>query len=525
MAKLQAYLRLLKAGFILAREGVFIAPPNANPPYGAQVLLWVAQRIARPESDEIARSERLNAALDKLGPSYIKLGQFLATRPDIVGSDIAGGLGKLRDEIPAFGSEAARQIIHDSLNRDTENLYSSFSEPIAAASIAQVHKATIDTPEGERIVAVKVLRPNVRKRFQKDLESFYAVAHLAERFVPSTRRLRPVAVVDTLKRSVVMEMDLRLEAAALSEMADQSADDPFFTVPKIDWNRTGRDVLTIDWIDGLKLTDMAALDAAGINRPKLATDLIQVFLRHALEYGFFHADMHQGNLFVCPDGTIVAIDFGIMGRIGPKERQFLAEILFGFVQRDYLRVAQVHFEAGYVPAHHSIEDFAQALRAVGEPIHGQSANDISMASLLGLLFEITELFDMATRTELIMLQKTMVVVEGVSRSLDDEFDMWKASEPVLREWLAAHLGPGAKLEQAVSGMSSVGKLLQELPVLAERASHMSRELDAAIENGFRLDNGSLNFLAKKQGEQNRYVRYSVTTLAVLGSMLALAFLL
>ncbi|MBL4647235.1 MAG: ubiquinone biosynthesis protein UbiB, partial [Rhizobiales bacterium] len=219
--------------------------------------------------------------------------------------------------------------------------------------------------------------------------------------------------------------------------------------------------------------------------------------------------------------TIIAIDFGIMGRIGPKERQFLAEILYGFVKRDYLRVAQVHFEAGYVPAHHSIEDFAQALRAVGEPIHGQSADDISMASLLGLLFEITELFDMETRTELIMLQKTMVVVEGVSRSLDDGFDMWQAAEPVLREWLTAHLGPGAKLEQAVKGVSSIGRLMQELPELAERASRMSRELDGAIENGFRLDKESIALLARKQAEQNRYARYAVTTLAVLGSLLAL----
>ncbi|MBL4646140.1 MAG: 2-polyprenylphenol 6-hydroxylase, partial [Rhizobiales bacterium] len=443
MAKPTAYLRLLKAVFTLAREGVFSVPSRTDVPKDVAVLLWIADRIARPESEVLDRGERLNAALDKLGPSYIKLGQFLATRPDIVGNDIAKGLGALRDDVPAFGSEAAREIIRNNLNRDVEKLYSSFSEPVAAASIAQVHKATITTPDGEREMAVKVLRPNVRARFQRDLESFYAVAHLAERFIPSTLRLRPVAVVDTLARSVVMEMDLRLEAAALSEMADQSADDPLFSVPKIDWSRTGRDVLTIDWVDGLKLTEIEALDAAGLDRKKLATDLIQVFLRHALEHGFFHADMHQGNLFVHPDGTIIAIDFGIMGRIGPKERQFLAEILYGFVKRDYLRVAQVHFEAGYVPAHHSIEDFAQALRAVGEPIHGQSADDISMASLLGLLFEITELFDMETRTELIMLQKTMVVVEGVSRSLDDGFDMWQAAEPVLREWLTAHLGPGA----------------------------------------------------------------------------------
>lgn len=500
LASPAAYGRLVRAGFVLAREGVFQALPREDAPWIVRLGLSITDLIARSGTGGLSQAERLTTALNRLGPSYIKMGQFLATRPDIVGADMAAGLGRLRDEVPPFGDGKARAVIETNLNRSVDTLFADFSEPIAAASIAQVHKARIEVPDigvdGEtdtlvKHVAVKVLRPDVRRRFSRDLDSFYAAAHLLELVSPASRRLRPVAVVDTLARSTVLEMDLRLEAAALSEMAELSKDEPYFAVPTIDWDRTGRDVLTIDWIDGLKLTDLEALDAAGLDRPALAVRLIQTFLRHAVDYGFFHADMHQGNLFVEETGVIKAIDFGIMGRIGPAERRFLAEILYGFIRRDYLRIAEVHFEAGYVPPKHSVEDFAQALRAVGEPIHGQSADDISMASLLGLLFEITELFDMKTRTELIMLQKTMVVVEGVARSLDENFDMWSAAEPVVRDWLTKNLGPSARLEQAAEGVSAIGRLLKDLPELAERASRLSKlveeETEAAQE---RRQNGS-----------------------------------
>lgn len=518
-----AYLRLVKAGFVLAREGVFSLLPKEDAPLAVRLGLWCADRIAQKGVDHKSKGERLNAALNRLGPSYIKLGQFLATRPDIVGPDIAEGLGKLRDDVPAFPDATARKIIAANLNRAVDVLFSSFSAPVAAASIAQVHKATIVDAESEKTVAVKVLRPDVRRRFQKDLESFYAAARLVQTLDPSARRLRSVAVVDTLARSVTMEMDLRIEAAALSEMADIAHNDPLFAVPAIDWDRTGRDVLTIDWIDGLKMTDLEGLEAAGHDKSALATNLIQIFLRHALNHGFFHADMHQGNMFVDETSRIVAIDFGIMGRIGPKERKFLAEILYGFIKRDYLRIAEVHFEAGYVPAAQSVEDFAQALRAVGEPIHGQSAQDISMAKLLGLLFEITELFDMQTRTELLMLQKTMVVVEGVSRSLDSSFDMWSAAEPVLRDWLTDNLGPTAKLEQAASGLSSFGRLLNELPKLADRAAHASQALDEMAQAGLRLDDASLKRLAHYQARENQTSRFALVVMALSAAAVALAY--
>lgn len=523
MASVFAYLRLVKAGFVLAREGIFSIAPREDVPPPAQAALWVADFIARKGVDDVGKGERLTKALNRLGPSYIKLGQFLATRPDIVGLDIAQGLGNLRDKVPPFDDAIARQLIRENLNRDVDTLYKNFGEAVAAASIAQVHKADVEIDGVVKPVAVKVMRPDVRGRFQRDLASFYAAAHLIERVNPASRRLRPVAVVDTLARSVMMEMDLRLEASALSEMTEQCEGDLNFAVPTIDWDRTGRDVLTIDWIDGLKMTELDALEAAGHDKQKLAQNLIQTFLRHALYHGFFHADMHQGNLFVDAAGRIVAIDFGIMGRIGQKERRFLAEILYGFVKRDYLRIAEVHFEAGYVPKTQLVEDFAQALRAVGEPIHGQSAQDISMAKLLGLLFEITELFEMKTRTELIMLQKTMVVVEGVARSLDEDFDMWSAAEPVLREWLTDNLGPAAKIEQAASGFSSIGRLLNELPLLAERTANASQALDDLTHKGLRLDDETLARLAKFQAHENRSGRIALGVLAVSAAIVALAY--
>ena len=283
-----------------------------------------------------------------------------------------------------------------------------------------------------------------------------------------------IEVVATLARSVAIEMDFRLEAAALSEMAENTREDKDFRVPAVDWNRTAREVLTLEWIDGTPLSDHAALAAKGFDLPALGRNVIQSFLRHALRDGFFHADMHPGNLFVDDDGRLVAVDFGIMGRLGPKERRFLAEILFGFITRDYQRTAQVHFDAGYVPRHHSVESFAQAIRAIGEPIHNRTAEDISMAKLLMLLFEVTGLFDMRTRPELLLLQKTMVVVEGVARSLDPKLDMWKTADPVVREWIARHLGPAGKLEGAVEGAGEIGRFAAQVPSLLTARRRIDR---------------------------------------------------
>jgi ubiquinone biosynthesis protein len=398
------------------------------------------------------------------------------------------------------------------LDRPLESLFSHFGEPVAAASIAQVHRAHLPAEAGrpDIDVAVKVLRPGIEARFKRDLADMRFGASLIERLAPAMRRLRPSAVVETLARSVAIEMDLRLEAAALSEMAENTREDADFHVPSVDWERTAKEVLTLEWIDGVPLNHIAEIEAAGHDRQTLARVVIQSFLRHALRDGFFHADMHQGNLFVDAQGRLVAVDFGIMGRLGEKERRFLAEILYGFITRDYRRVAEVHFEAGYVPRTHAIGDFAQAIRAIGEPIHQRRADQISMAKLLSLLFEVTGLFDMTTRTELVMLQKTMVVVEGVGRLLDPKLDMWATADPVVREWITRHLGPAGRLEQAAAGLGALMTAAAKLPELVIRAERLLARYDAPEQpgqnstGGMRLDEASIEALGRAEARGARW---------------------
>ncbi|PSM16926.1 MULTISPECIES: 2-polyprenylphenol 6-hydroxylase [Nitratireductor] len=511
MSTAGAYFRLARAGWVMVREGVFAALPG-DQLVGLPKLGWRLSRIlARRRAAGRDRSENLSKAAARLGPSYVKLGQFLATRPDVVGADVALDLASLQDRMETFPRAQAVATVEASLGRPVDQLYGTFGDPVAAASIAQVHRAT--SVETGAPVAVKVIRPGVRRRFFHDLESYFVAARLQERFIPASRRLRPVEVTQTLAQTTKIEMDLRLEAAALSEIAENTKDDPGFRVPTVDWARTGRDVLTLEWIDGVKLSDIEGVRAAGHDLEALSVSLIQTFLRHTLRDGFFHADMHPGNLFVQADGTIVAVDFGITGRLGKKERRFLAEILYGFITRDYRRVAEVHFEAGYVPANHDVAAFAQAIRAIGEPIHGQPAETISMARLLTLLFEVTELFDMTTRTELVLLQKTMVVVEGVSRSLDPAFNMWKAAEPVVREWIASHLGPQGMLSDARDGVAAVLSLARQAPELAARTEKLSREIDHMAEHGLRFDDATAKAIGKAEARAARSGRIALWVIA------------
>jgi ubiquinone biosynthesis protein len=474
----------------------------------------VARLFTRRRARGRQRDQLLAKAVDRLGPSYVKLGQFLATRPDVVGAEIATELASLQDRMATFPTAEAVAEIELSLGRPIGDLYARFDEPVAAASIAQVHPAVIRLEGGaERKVAVKVIRPGVRRRFLADLESYFLAASLQERFMPATRRLRPVEVTKTLAQTTKIEMDLRLEAAALSELAENTKDDPGFRVPWVDWERTGRDVVTMEWIDGIKMSDVEALRAAGHDLEKLAALLVQSFLRHTLRDGFFHADMHPGNLFVEAGGTIVAVDLGISGRLGRKERRFLAEILYGFIVRDYRRVAEVHFEAGYVPRDHDIDAFAQAIRAIGEPIHGQPAETISMARLLTLLFEVTELFDMQTRPELVLLQKTMVVVEGVARTLDPAFNMWRTSEPVVGDWIRRNLGPRGLMEDARDGAAALISLARQAPDLAARAERLSREIDAMAENGLRFDDATAERIGRAEARRTRSGRVALWVIA------------
>jgi ubiquinone biosynthesis protein len=506
-------VRLGRAGVVFAREGVLALVDTNKLPLPARAALRGARLIERPGGERAA--VRLAAALTRLGPTYVKLGQFLATRPDVVGMALARDLESLQDKMAPFPQSEAEAAVATALATPLLKAFASFGPAVAAASIAQVHRAEVESAEGRRPVAVKVLRPGIERRFQIDFDAFRFAAGAAENVSAEARRLRLVEVVDTLARTVAIEMDLRLEAAAIAEMAENTKIDPDFRVPAVDWERTARNVLTLEWINATPLSDRERIEATGFDLKHLARALIQTFLRHALRDGFFHADMHPGNLFVDDAGHLIAVDFGIMGRLGPNERRFLAEILYGFITRNYRRTAEVHFEAGYVPPRHSVDSFAQAIRAIGEPIHNRPASEISMAKLLTLLFEITGLFDMRTRPELLLLQKTMVVVEGVARALDPALDMWATAEPVVREWVERHLGPAGRIEDAAEGAAEVGRFLGGVPGLLARGARIADQLDAATRDGLVLAPDTVKAIGAAEARRNRWTAVALWVIAAL----------
>ncbi len=459
--------RLIRTGATFERTGamrVVLEAMNVPPRlrFVARVMGWPFAFLGLKGDPALPPVTR---ALTALGPAYIKFGQILSTRPDIVGLELANQLRYLQDQLPPFPQAQARAMIESELERPVDLLFSSFSEPVAAASIAQVHRARV-AETGEE-VAVKVLRPGIVRAFRRDIDAFYLAAGMIERLLPSTRRLRPTDVIAHFEGVVMGELDLRLETAAAAEFAANTEGDAGFRVPRPVWHLSGRSVMTLGWAEGAPLGDNDAIDALGVDRRELGERVLQLFLKHALRDGYFHADMHQGNLKVAANGDLIAYDFGIMGQIDEYARRVYAEILFGFIRKDYRRVAEVHFEAGYVPADRDIDEFARALRSVGEPIFGMDATRISMARLLNYLFEVTERFGMETRTELILLQRTMVVVEGVARSLNPSINIWNVAQPVVEEYIRTSLGPAALMRDLARAASMLGRFGPHLPALVE----------------------------------------------------------
>ncbi|MBO9443221.1 2-polyprenylphenol 6-hydroxylase [Phaeobacter italicus] len=472
-------VRLIRTGATFERTGamqVVLDAFEAPKPLRilARTLGWPFKWLGYKGDPSMPPATR---ALTALGPAYIKFGQVLSTRPDVVGQDMAQQLRVLQDQLPPFSRDEAIAQVERELGQPVSQIYSEFSEPIAAASIAQVHRARL--VDSGREVAVKVLRPGIERAFNKDVDAFYFAARIADLFAPGARRLKPMDVIEHFDGVVQGELDLRLESAAASEFAANTKGDEGFQLPEILWNYSARRVMTLGWADGLPIGDNAALDAAGHDRADLARRVLSLFLRHALRDGYFHADMHQGNMKVAANGDIIAYDFGIMGHIDEYTRRVYAEILFGFIKRDYKRVAEVHFEAGYVPADRDVDEFARALRAVGEPIFGMDASHISMGRLLNYLFEVTERFGMETRTELILLQRTMVVVEGVARSLDPHINIWETARPVVEDYIKKSIGPRAVVSDLLETAKVMARFGPRLPALVEQAliaqSHLSDE--------------------------------------------------
>ena len=461
-------LRLIRTGATLERTGAMPVILNAlDAPKTlkfAARFVWPFQFLGRKGDQSLPPAPR---ALTAMGPAYIKFGQILSTRPDVVGQELADQLRVLQDKLPPFSTKVAKQSFKAEIGIDADEVFSAFSEPVAAASIAQVHRGQLrDTGHS---VAIKVLRPEIERAFQRDIDTFYFAARLVEFVSPKSRRLKPMDVIAHFDGVVRGELDLRLESASASEFLANISQDKGFSVPSVNWSLSSRRVMTLDWADGVPMGDTDALLAAGHNLSELGDRVLYMFLNHALRDGFFHADMHQGNLKVSSNGDIVAFDFGIMGHIDEYTRRVYAEILFGFIKRDYKRVAEVHFEAGYVSQDQNVDEFARALRAVGEPIFGMDASNISMGRLLSYLFEVTERFGMETRTELILLQRTMVVVEGVARSLNPQINIWEVARPIVEGYIKSSLGPVAVFNDLTTTLKVLARFGPRLPTLVEQA--------------------------------------------------------
>jgi len=473
-------LKMLKKLFMLFKIGRKLSSSGAmssiyeiyNPPLIIRTFFFIIgfSLQNKDNNQNLTAGIKLCNALQEMGTTFIKLGQFLATRPDIIGENVSKELERLQDKLPPFDIKNAKDILLQELGKENFNKIIDISKPIAAASIAQVHFAKINISGQSKEVAIKILRPNIEKIFNEELDALMLLAYIVQNLVRKTKRLKLIEVVQLLREITNIEMDLRFEAAAANELYENTKNDIGFKVPKIYWDYTSKKILCLDKINGVSIREKENLESLNIDLKNLSKNIIQHFLRHAIRDGFFHADMHQGNLFVANDGSIVPVDFGIMGRLDKNNRKYLAEILYGFIKRDYKKVAEVHFLAGLVSKQVSKDEFAQALRSIGEPIFGQSVKNISGSKLLSQLFEITEKFNMQTQIQLLLLQKTMVVVEGVARKLDPETNIWNISKPVIEEWLKEVKDPINKSSEIISEASEVLKRLPELPMIMDKAN-------------------------------------------------------
>ncbi|MBT3556260.1 MAG: 2-polyprenylphenol 6-hydroxylase [Rhodospirillales bacterium] len=446
-------LRLLRVARILARHDALFLLDRLDVAPG---IRWAA-RVGSRRRSKGRPGERLSRALQEAGPSFIKFGQALSTRSDLLGEELCRDLSLLQDNLPPFSIDQVRAAIVDEFGQTPEELFASFDEKAhAAASIAQVHFAV--TKEG-REVAVKILRPGIEDAFHNDIEMFSWVAQMVERRAPGYRRLKPQESVAVLEQTIHMEMDLRFEAAGAAEIGENFSGDGTFNIPSVDWSLSGQRVMTTERLEGIPLDDREAIIAAGHDPLNVLQKAADAFFNQLFRDGFFHADLHPGNLFVLGDGTVGAVDFGIMGRLSMPDRRYLGGILLGFLTRDYARVAELHMEAGWIPGHKSVEDFTQACRAIAEPILDKPQSEVSIARLLGLLFQVAKTFDMETQPQLLLLQKTMLVAEGTARSLAPEANIWFMARPLIEAWMVQHLGPEARLRDIVTtGLETLERL-------------------------------------------------------------------
>lgn len=471
--------RLMSVALTLARHDVLFLLEQLGI---APTIVFLARIIPVGRVRGIRKmrpGQRLARALHDLGPTAIKLGQALSTRPDVMGDEIAEDLTELQDRLPPFSGQQARKIIEEDLGGPLENFFSEFDDAaVAAASIAQVHFAK--TISGEE-VAVKVLRPNIRRAFKEDFRLMNTLARLVERARPDLARLKISESVTELENTVRFEMDLRFEAAAADEMRENFKDDDYFYIPEVKWPYCAKRVMVLERIHGLNVDEPQKLIAAGHDPSKILEHASNAFFNMVFRDGFFHADLHPGNMFVMADGRLAAVDFGITGRLDHTTQRHLGELLLAFITRDYKRVAEVHFEAGWVPMNQSVELFTQAARSIAEPIMGLAQSEISMARLLAQLFEVTEYFSMETQPQLIQLQKTMLIAEGVGRNLNPNVNMWFLAEPFIEKWMRQNLGPQARVKAVAY---ETRETLLRLPRII---ANIEEALEDVSQNGVKLN--------------------------------------
>jgi len=513
------FVRLARAVYVLSRQDALIPAEFAHlapgPVQGIGALTRIGART-RVGGRRLRPGERLAGAFEKLGPAYVKLGQFMATRPDIIGFEMAGDLGRLQDRMPPFPKDVAAREIERNFGKPLADLFDDFTEPIAAASIAQVHRARLKSGEA---VAVKVLRPRIEAQAAAEFRAFSRGARLLEAVSKTFRRLEPVKFIETLKATAAIELDLRMEAGAASVLAEDLKDRTDVAVPSVIWSLTARRVMTLEWIDGTAISDLAALDRKGVDRGRLARAVIEIFLTQALMKGFFHADMHQGNLMVDDNGRLALVDFGIMGRLNEDSRRVFAEIIHGFITRNYQRTAEVHFEAGYVSSKHSVDAFAQALRAVGEPLFGLTADKVDMSRVLQQLFDVTALFDMHLRPELVLLQRTMVTVEGVARALDPGVNLWEAATPVVTAYVADAVGPRRQARRLRDATLKALELAPRLPHYVEQLGEAAARVS---DDRVGLSHETTEDLARALSREGRLTRMALLFAGAAALLLAAA---
>ncbi|HEX4619623.1 MAG TPA: ubiquinone biosynthesis regulatory protein kinase UbiB [Steroidobacteraceae bacterium] len=465
--KPRVLLRLLEIQRVLLRHRLddYVRATHLYRPL--RFLLYLSPDVWLERRRGGARGERLRLALEELGPIFVKFGQAVSTRRDLLPADIADELAKLQDRVPPFDGAVARRLIEASYGRPVTELFAAFDEtPLAAASIAQVHPARLP---GGREVVVKVLRPGMRAVIERDLEVLHALADLAQRYWQEGRRLRPRELVDEYHKTVLDELDLMREAANASQLKRNFAGSDLLYVPEVHWDYCRNDVMVMERIHGVPISDLAALKAAGTDIARLAANGVRIFFTQVFRHNFFHADMHPGNIFVIVDDPrrprYAAVDFGIVGTLDPRDQHYLAENFLAVFDRDYRRVAQLHLESGWVPAGTRIEEMESAVRTVCEPIFDRPLKDISFGRILLRLFEISRRFDMQIQPQLLLLQKTLLNVEGLGRELYPELDIWSTASPILREWMRERTSLGALLKSVRAHAPEILEALRELPAL------------------------------------------------------------